>query len=299
MRFVPAIALSLTLAILPGCSSERSRDPDQIEMKLRQGEEALSFFDFNRARQLLAEVQPHLQPGSDQWVEATYALGLASWHSSPSTSAFINQAEALFEALIAARPESDFALQARIDLGRIDEIRDYRGDAVQIDRARERWREVMDLSPGTDFGYQAMLRLAQTYAQTLDFAEVQEATLIISNYLEKYPDSAWVSVAAQYLGDLYADYLDELEPALEAYQIAHQRGFANRARADLYVWRMAEFARRLDQQHLAVDYYQEILEKYPRSMFGTLARDHLREYVKQYPDSGLVVPELTGFKPQS
>ncbi|WOO41277.1 tetratricopeptide repeat protein [Rubellicoccus peritrichatus] len=283
--------LASLIVLLHGCGPAELSDREKNDL-IESGVAALEFFDFKKAYEDLSKVRPQLEEGSKQWEEVTYGLALAAWHTSPPDGFMVGLATELFQDLINQGKSPEIIAQVRLDLGRIYEITDFPGDKVNVEKAQQEFETVMKQNPGNDYGYQGMLRLAQTYVQELDTANAEKAANLISDYIARYPESEWKSVAAQYLGDIYYMYLGDDTKALEAYKIAKAAGFPNKSSMDVYIWRMGILAERTGKDRDATDYFYEIVTEYPRSVYGTYARDRVAEYVDKHPNSGVVVPEL-------
>lgn len=288
---VSFLGLISLIFLLHGCG-QGTLDDKQKTTLINDGVAALEFFDFEKAYKSFSEVRPFLTEGTREWEEVTYGLALSAWHKSPPDGFMVGLATELFHELINQGSSPEIVAQVRLDLGRIYEITDFPGDKVNVEKAQKEFETVMAQNPGNDFGYQGMLRLAQTYVQELSTSSAEKATALISDYITKYPDNPWKAVAAQYMGDVYFKYLEDNTKALESYKIVKAVGFPNRSKADVYTWRMGILAERTGQQREAIEYFNEVVTDYPRSIFGTSARDKIAAYVKENPNSDIVVPEL-------
>ncbi len=286
------VLLLIASLLLGGCGGSSNKGFADNEARLEEAAKALTIYDFDKAYKLLTPIQDELEVGTPLWEKATYTLALAAWHKSPPDSFNLGQATELLDSLIKHGSSEDLVATARIDLGRIYEVPSYPGDTTDVEKARALYREVIETHAGDDFGYQAIMRLAQTYVQQLDEAGLEEAFRLIQVAVDDYPENPWKAVAAQYLGDLYADDLGDYAKALEAYQIAQKIGFPVRSKADIYTWRMGIFAERAGQERLAMDYFHEVVTDFPRSVYGTYARDRIATYLEEHPDSSLTVPKI-------
>lgn len=283
-----AACCASSLVWLAGCGQQT----DSKELAIQEGLEALQYYDYNLAETKLSKVQPLLDPGSERWIEITFATAVAAWHSSPPSQPSTELAQDLFESILEAGASPQVTALAMINLARIAEVADYPRDPVELETARRLYAAVIEKFPDTAIAGEATLRLAQTYAQELDHSGVEKAIQQLTDYLEQHPESEWRSVIAQYRGDLYIERLNEPTLALESYQLAEASGFANETKEDIYFWRMAKLAQRTGKARLAAEYYKALVENYPRSQFGWFAANEVRTYNKNFPDAPIEMPEI-------
>lgn len=285
--------LMLAWAMLaPGCGSPEGSKGGVEKSAYERGITALEMFDFQEAYLQLSQAYPDISRDDPRWLEATYACALASWHRPPPDPEKINQAVGLFRELLAAEIPDDWKARVRLSLARVYEVGDFPDDEIDLAAARELYQQVQKDHPTDEFGYQATLRLAQTYAQQLDEPFVREAIGLIQAQIERDPDSPWAAVAWQYIGDLYAMSLQDQAAALRAYLHTEQMGFPNESRSDVYLWRMAQWASELGRLEEAVRLWTRIVVEFPRSPYGTIARDYVRAYAKAHPEKNITPPEL-------
>lgn len=290
-RLVIIEVITAFTLIFSGCNAQ-DRSGDGELSAYEKGLAALEMFDFGEAYDQLSIAQRELSPSDENWLDATYAYALASWHRPPPRAETINQAEGLFNELLAADISDDWKTRVKLSLARIYEVNDYPGDIVELDKARALYRDVVETHPTGEFGYQSSLRLAQTYIQQLDTSSILEGIKIIEEQIERDPDSNWANIAYQYLGDTYYFGMADPTKALEYYLIAEELGFSNDSSTHFFLWRMAEWANELGEEREAVRLWTRIVNEFPRSAYGTLSRDNVRAYVKKHPDSGITPPEL-------
>ncbi|GHC02691.1 hypothetical protein GCM10007047_19150 [Cerasicoccus arenae] len=280
------------LGILVGCDQGEHSKHSENQKLVDEGLEALKYYDYNLAGNKLSKVQPNLDKGSDSWDRITFAAAIAAWHSSPPSAHNIELASSFFQQVIDHASDAQIIALAKISLGRIYEVSDYRTDEVDLPKAQSLYREVLSSESSNDLVSEATLRLAQTYVQTLTQEGLTRAISILGNHLESYPNSNWRSVVAQYLGDIYYERLNDPKNALNYYQIALEEGFANKTKEHIYIWRMAEFAKRSDQALLSTVYSTKLVEEYPRSQYGWFALNNIRRYNEANPDDSVPLPEM-------
>lgn len=292
---VASLLIIAATTVVPGCGSPERSANDSSDSAYKRGLAALEMFDFVEAYQELSEFQPTLAQSDPRWMEATYAYAVASWHRPPPDEEKIQQAVGLFRELLEADIPKEWKTRVKLSLARIYEVGDFPDDEIEIERARELYQEIIKEYPTGEFGYQASLRLAQTYVQELDPESVKEGIDTIRAQIERDPNNQWASIAWQYLGDLYNRSLENTKEALAAYREADEIGFANESRTDFYLWLMSEWALELGRTEEAVKLRTRIVEDFPRSPYGTLSRDYVRTYAANHPEKNITPPELHTF----
>jgi tetratricopeptide (TPR) repeat protein len=283
-------AAMAALLLLLACG-HRPLTTEERDARLEQGLELLAIFDFEGALRHFSAAFPQLPEEDLRWPKFAYATAVAHAHTSPPRRERIEAAATIFERLATREGAGDIPVQARLELARLLEV-----DLGQPARARVLYREVFEERQGDFLGYQALLRLAGNYVQELTEESVRQAVLLIEEQIERFPQSEWTGTAGVYLATLHANYLGQPREALRAYQIAMEAGFPNRTRADVYVWHMAQLARQIKEEELAILYYQTLVRDFPRSIMTTLARDRVAEFAAANPEADIEVPQLQQFR---
>lgn len=263
--------------------------------RIAEGIFALSIFDFNNAYNSLVDAQASLPETHEDWLMVSYALAIATWHSTPPRFERIELSKDLLERIAHLEGESIMGIQARMDIARIAEVIDYPGDTKNIIEARDIYHSIMTQHSGTALGTQALLRLAEIHAEDLTPESALKAINTIESYLEINPDAEWASIAWQYLGDLYWQRFNDAGNALDAYKAADALGFANTAKTDTYLWRMGMWASQSGNMLDAVDLWSRIVSNHPRSIFGTAARDEIISYANANPTLEISIPSQSTF----
>ena len=278
--------------MLFGCRSRVGSSQAQVA----RGVEYLRVFNFESAYKVLSQVQPELDKSSDDWSLATYSLALSAWHKSPPSSAAVEEAKVLLEAVVAKDPNSTWAASALLDIGRIAEVADFLGDTTDVAAARSYYRQVRQDFPDTDMSARATAFLAQSMAQSFEPLEVESAIELLAAEIELQADSPWVGVLAQYAAQLCAFYLEDVEASLPFYRIAMDTGFPRSADADVSLWQFGRLYQEVGEDIMAAAIFIRLLDQYPRSTYGTLARDRIVKIARAHPEAGIVVPERQGIR---
>jgi|GEM_PF-5174406 len=297
-RFCPlpyaiSFYLIVFLGSLSGCSEGKHVAQLSDSEKIEEGVEYLRVFNFDSAYSTLSDVQPELEVSDPNWPLATYSLGLAAWHKTPPENESLIEARTLLKLVAERAHDSIFAASALLDLGRMAEVSDFRGDPPDVAKAQSYYREVMDRFPVTEMSTRATLFLAQTLAQSFENESVREAIILLNDEIESQPDSKWKGTLAQYVAQLYAFYLHDSRSALIPYETAMRAGFPRSAESDVSLWQFGLLAQEAGNDLLAAEVFNRIVVEYPRSIYGTVARSRIIEISKKYPEEGIVIPELS------
>jgi hypothetical protein len=161
-----ALALS-SLFSTSGCGGNAT-DPDEVQAIVEEAESRLKAYDFGAAFKLFSKINP-----SELNEESTYAYALSAWHSSPPSSEHLDLALSMLSELAKSK-NTELAAQALLDMARIYEVKDYSGDEVDLEKSRQLYVQASEVVGGeSSLYYQAIMRLAQSYAQELTPAEVK------------------------------------------------------------------------------------------------------------------------------
>ncbi len=276
-----------------GCSEKNELGHLPVEAQVEAGLDALRIFDFQSAYEILSVVQPELSTSSEQWVFATYALGLAAWHKTPPSPDAVEEAKSLFQSVVEQSPESECAASALLDLGRIAEISDYLGEATDVAAAQVYYQKVREQFPGTDMSARATVLLAQTMAQSFEPTEVTTAIELLNAEMEAQPDSPWLGTMAQYEAQLHAFYKHDYAASLEPYETAMDAGFPRSSEADVSLWQMGLLAEEAGEDFIAARVFSRLVKNYPRSIYGTVARERIIQIAANHPEAEIEIPELS------
>lgn len=296
MRSCLVAVVASWVLFFTGCSSDADLASGSPQAQVARGVEYLRVFNFSSAYKVLSQVQPELDQSSDDWSLATYSLALSAWHKSPPSPAAVEEAKVLLEAVVANDPDSTWTASALLDLGRMAEVADFLGDTTDVAAARSYYRQVLQDFPDTEMSARATAFLAQSMAQSFEPLEVASAIELLAAEIEAQPDSPWVGVLAQYTAQLYAFYLDDVEAALPFYHIAMEVGFPRSADADVSLWQFGRLSEEAGEDLMAAEIFTRLVEQYPRSTYGTIARDRIIEIARTHPQAEIVMPELQGIR---
>ncbi len=292
-HIVCALMALCALSFWTGCSDQNELAHMPIEGQVEAGLDSMRIFDFELAYKILSEAQPKVSQSSEQWVVATYALGLAAWHKAPSSPEAVEEAKSLFAAVVAHAPESEYAASALLDLGRIAEISDYLGEPTDVPSAQAYYKQVHAQFPNSDMSARATVFLAQSMAQSFELEQVNAAIQLLDEEMELQPNSPWLSAMSQFQAHLYAFYARDVSAALKPYETAMELGFTRSAEADGSLWQFGLLAQEAGEDFVAARVFSRLVENYPRSIYGTVARERVIKIAKAHPDADIEIPELS------
>jgi outer membrane protein assembly factor BamD (BamD/ComL family) len=178
-----------------------------------------------------------------------------------------------------------------LDLGRIAEVSDHLGDPTDVVEAQRYYARVRENYPNTDMAARATLLYAQSLAQSFEAEAIKQGVSMLEAEMKAQPDSAWYATIAQYTAQLYAFYLDDAKDALKPYDAAARAGFPRAADSDLYLWQYGLLAQEAGEDLIAADAFRRIVADYPRSIYGTVARQRMRDIAQKHPEALIKIPE--------
>lgn len=251
----------------------------------------VGYLDYEHALPLYREAMAASKEGSEPWQEATYGLAICLQQVSPITKNNIDQAVSLFNRLIEKSPQSRFAPRAMMNLGRIEELRDYHNDVIDLVKARGWYQKVLDGWPNDPIAGEATLRIAATHIQTMDVKQDQIGIDILKKWLAAHPKEELASIMWQYIAETYFYPMQDYQQSLEAYEKVDQLGWTDEGNQGRVYWRIAVMCDKyLKNRDAAIKYYTKIIKETPTTGKAYEAQVALREL-------GAPVPEIEIFEP--
>ena len=225
---------------------------------LREAQEQISFFNWERAGKLYRSVMTTAPEGSPEWQEAAYGTAVAGQHVSPADPEKIAEAARLYRALSQPELNSRFAARSLMNLGRIAELRDYYGDKVDLAAARQHYKAAAERFPNDEIAAEATLRLAAAFVQSYTTDDVKAGIEVLERYLAAHPDGPLASGMWQYLGNTYFYPVADYPKSLAAYVNADRLGWIDDTDIGRVWWRIAILAERVNDVPTAVRFYTRI-----------------------------------------
>jgi tetratricopeptide (TPR) repeat protein len=234
--------------------------------KIARAAQEVAYVNLEKARDLFAEVRASTRPGQPDWERAIFGEATCIWHLLPIERANAEQAAKLFSELIARAPQSSFAPRAMMNLGRILELPEDRDDPIDLPGARVWYQKVLDGWPNDPIAGEATLRIAGTYIQTYDDAQLREGVALLRSWVEAHPRDPLASIMWQYLAETYFFPLNDYQRSLEAYEKVDELGWADQGLQGKYYWRIAQMSERfLKNRDAAIKFYNKIIDETPSS----------------------------------
>lgn len=274
------LALPLILSSL-GCSQPSEESQVSKQDTLEAGLAALRVFDFEQSYETFQQLSASVQKEDEMWPLVTYSHAISAWLKTPTTAEGVAEAVRLLDLLSQEKPKSTYTASALLDLGRITEISNFRGDTPDVVTARRYYERVRTEFPNSEMAIRATLFLAQTYAQTLNPADIHKAIDLLDACLQDPANAAWVGLIAQYVGVLYEQYLDQPQKAIDPYMQAAQAGLARHADTDSVLWHIGVLAQRAGRDQLAAQAYAQIIRDYPRTVYRSVSQERLEQIQKE------------------
>lgn len=237
--------------------------PVDVAHEITIGTAALGGFRFDLARLSFDRAAAAAAPNSVEWRHAVLGQAVCAQHVAPVTEAGIAEAVTLYGAIAAGN--ADDAALATLHLGRICEQIDYLGDTIDLPKAREHYRTVVNRWPDADIAGEATLRLMGTFIQTLDPAQVREGITIGETHLAGHPKDPWAGAIWQTISETWQRPLGDETKAVAALRQAIAAGLPEPSRAWEMQWRLGHLSEKIGDKAAAIDAYREIVLHYPTS----------------------------------
>lgn len=254
--------LLVALIISSGCArkleGDTSSDPIGAAWKdFRLGEFKRAIATFELVLQNTAETDhDHLQ--------ALY--GLATTWNLRRPDEDPDLAREYYEKILEIAPDHDLAAWSMLALARMKHLVPV-GQDPDYDEVRAAYQEVIARYPGHLAAHEAFMYYQSTYVATLDEKACAKAVEALVDFIEKNPDSSFVSAAYSLMSVGY-DVLDEPEKRLDAELKAFETAevdptnpFQDNAWRYWMLAALAEF--NVGDFETARYYYRKLIEEYP------------------------------------
>ncbi|MBB6428556.1 tetratricopeptide repeat protein [Algisphaera agarilytica] len=289
------VAALLVVLIHPPSHSQES---ESLNLLLEEASKELTYFNFDLAYKLYGQaVDKAGSPGSDVWLQATFGRALSAQHRSPATRDLIEEAIEGYQSIADQAPQTPFAARSVLNLGRIDEIRDYLGDEIDLEGAREHYRRVFETWPDLDAADQAALFYAGTYFQ--DFKNLDGVKLgleFLEGWITDRDDRDGASMTWEVMGQVRYHHLQDYAGAVRCFIKADDLGLTDPNGAGVLYWQLGQAAQNeLDDLPTAIRYYQKIITDAPRSGRAFNAQLALEDLQEKRPDLNIEIPEVQLF----
>jgi tetratricopeptide (TPR) repeat protein len=226
-------------------------------------------FEWDQAHEAFLEVAKKAPPKSDRWVEATFGAAVAISQGQPQDPDRVIEADKLYTLILEQTPQSKFVPRVMMNLGRLKELVDYKGDVVDLVGARAEYTKVTEKYPNDPIAGEATLRAAATLIQTYDakdqYANVKQGIGLLEKWLASHPNEPLASAMWQYVADTYFFPLNDNKAALAAYAKVDALGWTDRGNEGPWLWRCAVLSEKEGQTASAIKYYTKIITTTPNS----------------------------------
>lgn len=284
--FRSSIVLAL-LSVSPSLLADERSDAEKSEwLNARKQIEDLSWSKAIDAYEPLREAA---KPGSAEWTEATYALAACYHHVQPPNQGKIEQARTLYKEVIEKSTDDRYIARAMLSIGRIDEMRDYLDDQIDLSAARGWYMKAAERFKGQPIAGEAVLRAASTLIQAFDepdYTQVKEGLALLEKFLAEHPNDPLASVMWQYAGDAYFKPLKDYKNMIRCYERVDQLGWVDKGNQGPWYWRAAQVAERyLNDHDVAAKYYRKIILETPTSGKAYESMEALKRLGRPVPET--------------
>jgi tetratricopeptide (TPR) repeat protein len=255
---------ALAFSALTAEGAEQAADP--VDEKIAAACQEVAYINLEKAHALFVEAKAMAKPGSPKWDEAIFGEATCVWHLLPISRSNAEEAFKLFTQLVNTCPKGKCTPRALMSLGRILELPEDRDDPIDLPGAREWYQKVKDGWPNDPIAGEATLRIAGTYIQTYDDAQMQQGIKLLRGWLDTHPSEPLASIMWQYLADTYFFPLKDFPKALDAWEKVDALGWTEQGLQGKDYWRIATMSEKLlHNRDAAIKYYTKIIKETPNS----------------------------------
>lgn len=234
-------------------------------------------FEWDPAYKAFLKIAEKSPPGSDRWVEATFGAAVAISQGQPQTEERVTTANHLYKQILEQTPQSKYVPRVMMNIARLKELIDFKGDVVDLVGARTDYLKVAEKWPNDPIAGEATLRAAATLVQTYDrpvgqkenrpedYANVKEGIAMLEKWLASHPNDELASAMWQYVADTYFFPLNDYKSALAAYDKVDALGWTDRGNEGPWLWRCAVLSEKTGNPASAIKYYTKIINTTPNS----------------------------------
>jgi tetratricopeptide (TPR) repeat protein len=256
--------MALLVAVLTA-SPLRAADDPQWEW----ARAAIADLDYRNVLKRYEPLRVEAAEGSPEWTEATFCVALAHQHTQPLSKPAIDEATRLYEQVASKSKDDRYVARAIMNIGRILELRDFKGDVIDLPGAHDKYRQVLDRFPDAPTAGEAALRAGAALVSAYDapsFTSVRQGVAEIEAYLAARPNDPYASMMWQYVADTYFIPLGDAANAVRCYEQVDKLGWTDKGNQGPSYWRISQLAEReLKQPDLAAKYYAKIITETPNS----------------------------------
>ena len=250
--------------------------------EMEDARDALTSFEWVRAYNGFTAIAAKAPAKSEEWAQATFGAASASSNLQPASEGNTKTSVKLYESILSETPQSKYAPRAMMNLGRLQELRDYPSDKPDLDAAAETYLKVASTWPTLPIASEATLRAAAAYVQWYDapdFVKVKKGVSLLESWLASHPNDPWASIMYQYLGDTYymplgdtakvngdkAKRNEYYAKAIAAYEKVDSLGWTDNGNQGPVLWRVAVISETIGNLPTAIKYYTKNIIETPNS----------------------------------
>ncbi len=237
----------------------------------------ISYLNYKKAAKLAEQIRKKTKPGSDEWIESTFALAVSLHQSQPDIKSEKQRAGKLYDKLIEVSAEKSIQVKAMLLRAKLADQIDYLNDEIDKAKARKLYNRIIKECPESRLKHVAALNKAQLDIFSSDEKDFQRGMKFMKSWLEKYPTNMLASLQWQLLGTAYYRNIDEPLKAMEVYLKAEAVGLPPLTQLDSYYWMVAGLASKGGNTNIAIKYFKKIITDIKSSGFAFESQIRLKE----------------------
>ncbi|MGC9452186.1 MAG: tetratricopeptide repeat protein [Oceanipulchritudo sp.] len=264
-----------------------------LEKELAGARALVESLNYNEARPVYGRIYAELPEADPHWRETAFGYASCLWHMMPPSEENLRQAEAVFGRLSEAAAGTAWGEAARMNLARIQMLRDYPGDEENPEAAIPILRELVERGNGY-IRHEALLRLGECHRMDyLNRESIQKALDLYRDWLGKYPEGPLASSLWEQVGWMELLDFGRKREALDAFIKAEHLGLMDPSKKATVLWRICQLAEEVGEFDLAVPYYRKVIREVPTTGRGYESQLALKRIRKTVPGmENLEIPEL-------
>jgi len=247
------------------------------EATLADGWRDVGYLDYHKALGSFTQVLKGLQPGSDEYLQASLGEAVCLQYQQPDAQSDKDRASELYEGVIKASDGKAIQAMALLLRGRLADQIDYYGDKPDTATARACYERILKDWPSSDLIDQAALYLAELDVLSMQPEQVKQGIASLEAWLAQRPHNKLAVTQWMLVGLGYTYPLNEPTKAVEAYQKAEALGLPRHIQLDSFCWRVGNLAERAGDKALAIRYFTRIISEVKRSGFAYEAQLRIRD----------------------
>ena len=175
----------------------------------------LDFLNYSKSAAIAKKIRKKAKVGSDEWLQATFALAVSLHQRQPDVKSEKLHAEKLYNEVIKNSAGKKIKAKAMILLARMASERDYLNDKPEKLKSKQLYSEVIKEFPNTKLADMAALFKAQLDIFSTDKEDVAKGISFTLDWLKKRPTNIFASLQYSLLADTYYRRFNDSRKSVE------------------------------------------------------------------------------------